>query len=78
MQTQSDRLGPLLGTPFSLIDVFRWNPMENFVDVFRQLLYDNRWPDADTFLICTIWAFASLAIGVWIFRKNEHGLAEAL
>ncbi|MBC7592029.1 MAG: ABC transporter permease [Salinibacterium sp.] len=78
IQVQSDRLGPLLGTQFTLIEVFKWNPMENFIDVFRQLLYDNRWPDGDTFLICAIWAMASLAVGVWIFRRNERGLAEAL
>ena len=78
VQDQSDRIGPLLGTSVTLVDVFRWNPMENFVDVFRQLLYDNRWPDARTFLACAIWAFASFAIGILVFRRNERGLAEAL
>lgn len=78
VQDQSDRIGPLLGTQITLVDIFRWNPMENFVDLFRQLLYDNRWPDASTFLICTAWSFASLAIGIWIFRRNEKSLAEAL
>ena len=78
VQDQSDRIGPLLGPPITLVDIFRWNPMENFVDLFRQLLYDNRWPDASTFLICTAWSFGSLAIGIWIFRRNEKSLAEAL
>ena len=78
VQDQSDRIGPLLGTSVTLVDVFRWNPMENFVDVFRQLLYDNIWPDARTFLACAIWAFASFAIGILVFRRNERGLAEAL
>lgn len=78
VQDLSDDLGPLLGTNITLMEVFRANPMENFVDVFRQLLYDNRWPDGGTFLACTLWSFASLAIGIWVFRRNERSLAEAL
>lgn len=78
IEDQSKNLGPLLGTPFTLVDIFRWNPMENFVNVFRQLLYDNRWPDGGTLLACALWAFASLGLGAWIFRRSERSLAEAL
>ena len=78
VQDQSDRIGPLFGSDIALVDVFRWNPMENYVDVFRQLLYDNRWPDLETFLVCAVWAFLSLAVGVLVFRRNERSLAEAL
>ena len=78
VQDQSRALGQLLGTPITLLDIFKWNPMENFVAVFRQLLYDNRWPDGGTFLACSIWAFATFAVGIWVFRRNERTLAEAL
>ncbi len=78
VQTQSDKIGGLLGSGLHLIDVFRWNPMENFVEVFRQLLYDNRWPDWGTFLACLIWALASLGLGMLVFRRNEKKLAELL
>lgn len=76
--TQSDRIGGLFGTSITLLDVYRWNPLERFVEVFRALLYDNRWPDADSYLIIVCWAVASFVIGLWVFRKNEKGLAETL
>lgn len=78
VKVQSDRIGGFFGTDTTLLDVYRWNPMERFVDVFRTLLYDNRLPSATDFLALVIWALISFALGVWVFRRNEKGLAEAL
>ncbi|MEO6826822.1 MAG: ABC transporter permease [Microbacteriaceae bacterium] len=78
VQTQSDRVGGLFGTPITLLNVYETNPLERFVSVFRQLLYDNRWPDLNDLVTCALWAGVSLALGLWVFRKNEKGLAEAL
>jgi lipopolysaccharide transport system permease protein len=78
VQDLSDRAGPLFGTDLTLYEVFKWNPMENFVEVFRQLLYDNRWPDGGAFLACVVWAFVIFAIGLAVFRRHEKNLAEAL
>lgn len=74
----SERAGPLFGTSLTVFDVFKWNPMENFVLVFRQLLYDNRWPDPGALLACLIWSLATFAIGLAVFRRHEKKLAEAL
>ena len=76
--TQSERIGPLFGTNITLLDIYRWNPMERFVAVFRNLMYDNRWPAFDDLLYILIAAALSFAVGMWIFAKNERGLAEAL
>ncbi len=78
VQTQSDRVGPLLGTPVTVLDIYSINPMVHFVQVFRELLYDNRWPSGGAFLACAIWAVVTFVIGLIIFRRNEKGLAEAL
>lgn len=78
VQTQSDRVGPLFGTPVTVLDIYSVNPMVHFVQVFRELLYDNRWPSGGAFLACAIWAFVTFALGLLIFRRNEKGLAEAL
>jgi lipopolysaccharide transport system permease protein len=75
---RSVEFGPILGTNITIAQLYRLNPMERFVEVFRALLYDNRWPELNDFLYCVIWAFVSLVIGVIVFRRNEKGLAEAL
>lgn len=76
--TQSDKLGGLFGTSVTLTDLYNINPMVPFLEVFRNLLYDNRWPDPMQWLICAAWAFGVLVLGVIVFRKNEKRLAEAL
>jgi len=75
---QSNEIGYLFGTGLTLDFVYSLNPMTHFVEVFRNLLYDNRWPDPTEWLVCALWAAASLLIGVLVFRKNEKNLAEAL
>jgi lipopolysaccharide transport system permease protein len=76
--SQSNEIGGLFGSQITLLDVYQLNPMERFVSVFRQLLYDNRWPDLNDFLTCIVWALVSLVIGVLVFRRSEKGLAELL
>lgn len=78
VESASKSVGPLLGTPITLFDIYRLNPMEHFVALFRQVIYDNRFPNLDDMLICLAWAVGSLVIGILVFRRNERNLAEAL
>lgn len=78
IENESAKIGPLLGWGPTLLEAYRWNPMERFVEVFRNLLYDNRWPTAGDSLFIVIASVLVFAIGAWIFRRNERGLAEAL
>lgn len=78
VKTQSDAIGGIFGSTITLLDIYLANPMVQFVGVFRELLYDNRWPDGGSLLACAIWAIAALVIGLFVFRRNEKGLAEAL
>jgi len=78
VSNQSDEIGYLWGTGLTVDFIYNLNPMTHFVEIFRNLLYDNRWPDATEWLICALWAAVSLFIGVIVFRKNEKNLAEAL
>jgi len=75
---QSNRIGGLFGTDITVEFIYNLNPMTHFVEVFRQLLYDNRWPDLSEWATCSIWALVSLLIGIIVFRSNEKKLAEAL
>ncbi len=74
----SAKIGGLAGTPITVLDLYGLNPMVHFVTLFRELIYDNRWPDGVEWLICTCWALAALGVGMLVFRRNERNLAEAL
>ncbi len=77
VREQSDRIGPLVGS-ISLIDLYRLNPFERFIAVFRSLLYDNTWPRVDDVMACVIWSAVSIGVGVWVFARHEKKLAEIL
>ena len=61
-----------------ILTVYRLNPMERFVEVFRNLLYDNRLPAWDDALYCVGAAVIVFLLGFWAFSRNEKRLAELL
>lgn len=74
---QSEKIGPIVGS-VTLYDLYRLNPMERFTEVFRNLLYDNRWPSLDSTLMCVGWALVSIVLGAIVFTRHQKKLAEAL
>ena len=54
------------------------NPMSVFVDSYRDVLYDLRFPTIGQWLTMALVAFVSLAIGAAVFRRLEPRLAEEL
>ena len=76
--TQSDQLGGLIGTPVTLIDIYSLNPVLGFIEIFRNLLYDNRMPEATTVVIALGWTVAALGAGVLAYARKEKQLAELL
>ncbi|MFC9768520.1 ABC transporter permease [Rhodococcus jostii] len=74
---QSNRIGPILG-PITLFDLYLLNPIGLFAEVFRNLLYDNRWPELSAFVACAVWSVGAFAAGYAVFTRHEKGLAEAL
>jgi ABC-type polysaccharide/polyol phosphate export permease len=58
--------------------VYRLNPMERFVEVFRNLLYDNRLPNGDDLLYCAVVALITFTLGYLVFSRKERRLAELL
>ena len=76
--TQSDTLGGLLGTPITLLDIYSLNPVEGFVEIFRNLLYDNRVPDLGTVLVALAWTVSAFGVGAWMYSRKEKMLAELL
>ena len=54
------------------------NPMSRFVEAFRNVFYDFRFPSAGDLLYITLAGALSLALGYWVFRRYEGRLAEEL
>ena len=76
--TQSEQLGSLLGTPLTLLDVYSLNPVQGFIEIFRNLLYDNRMPELATVVVALGWAIVAFVVGAWMYAKKEKQLAELL
>ena len=76
--TQSERLGGLAGTSVTLMDIYSLNPVQGFIEIFRNLLYDNRMPEGWTVLVALGWNIAALAGGLWMYASKEKQLAELL
>ena len=78
VDNQSAEWGGLLGTPITLADIYRVNPMEPYVAIFRDLLYHNTFPEASSVIAAVSWAVVTFALGLWYFTKTEKRLAELI
>lgn len=78
VETQSTALGGLIGTPITLLDLYTLNPVEGFIEIFRNLLYDNRLPALSTVTVALVWTLCAIGFGTWIYSKKEKMLAELL
>jgi lipopolysaccharide transport system permease protein len=76
--TQSDRLGGLGGSSITLLNLYQLNPVEGFITIFRNLLYDNRMPELLTVGVALAWTIAALVLGLWLYAKKERQMAELL
>jgi lipopolysaccharide transport system permease protein len=76
--TQSERLGGLVGTSVTLMDIYSLNPVHGFIEIFRNLLYDNRLPESSTVLVALGWSVVALVGGLWMYARKEKQLAELL
>ena len=74
----SEKMGGLLQTNVTILDIYSVNPMFHFVEAFRQLMYDNRWPDTIHLVTCGAWTIAALLLGIFVFSRNEKRIAEML
>jgi ABC-type polysaccharide/polyol phosphate export permease len=77
IQDQAERMRAG-GNDFPLEFIYRLNPMERFVSVFRSMLYDNTFPAWDDVVFCVVAAALSLLIGFAVFTRSQHRLVEEL
>jgi ABC-type polysaccharide/polyol phosphate export permease len=56
--------------------VYELNPLVRFVDSYRAVLYDLRFPALSDMLYISVWAVAMLALGLFVFHRLDRRLAE--
>ena len=78
VEVQSEKIGPILGTPFTFLDIYSLNPMVSYVTVFRAFLYDNAMPPVSSIVGSLVWAVIVFGAGLMAFAKVEKRLAELL
>ena len=52
------------------------NPLVRFVDAYRAVLYDLRFPALSDVVYVSLWAVAMLGLGLVVFRRLDRRLAE--
>lgn len=57
--------------PQELLTVFHINPMYQIIYFMRTIILDGCSPTPITYLYCTLSVVITLAVGLWIFRKNQ-------
>jgi len=63
---------------FPLRMVFSWNPLTQFVELFRELVYGLSTGTWGQWLTVTLWACATLAWAAWVFKRRGGDLGEEL
>jgi len=58
--------------------LYQANPMVGFIQSYRALLYDLRWPAAGDLIWVTVVSLLALVVGWAVFQRFEPRLAEEL
>jgi ABC-2 type transport system permease protein len=61
-----------------ILALYDLNPMEHFLTIFRNLLYDNGWPSLSDWIWCICCGIGAFALGFVVFMRNERRLAVLL
>jgi ABC-type polysaccharide/polyol phosphate export permease len=56
--------------------VYTLNPLVRFVDAYRAVLYDLRFPALSDVLYVSAWSVGLLALGLYVFHRLDRRLAE--
>ena len=62
----------------SLLTLYKLNPMTAFVEMYHQMLFYLQFPSWQLFAYAAVVSFATLALGLLMFKKLEPRLAEEL
>lgn len=66
----------VLGYDVPVRSFYELNPLVRFVEAYRDVLYDLRFPPLGDWAYLLAWTVAIAALGMWVFRRLDHRLAE--
>jgi ABC-2 type transport system permease protein len=66
----------VLGVEIPLLRIYSLNPLVRFVGVFRDVLYNLRFPPIWDLAYIVLWSIGTLVVGLWVFSKLDRRLAE--
>jgi ABC-2 type transport system permease protein/lipopolysaccharide transport system permease protein len=52
------------------------NPIAGSIDAMRTIVIDGQWPNFALLAGALVWASFGTAVGYWIFKRLERGLAD--
>jgi ABC-2 type transport system permease protein len=70
------RTAHVFGTEIALRQIYRMNPLVRFIEVFRDVLYNLRFPALWDLCYIVLWAAATFALGMWVFARLDRRIAE--
>jgi ABC-2 type transport system permease protein len=72
----ADKHPVILGWHVPLLRIYNLNPLVRLVTLYRDVLYDLRFPRLVDLAYVTVWSAALLVVGLWVFRRLDRRLAE--
>ena len=55
----------------AISNILRLNPLKYYIDYFRAVLIKGEIPGLQENLMCILFSFAALALGILVFRKRQ-------
>jgi ABC-type polysaccharide/polyol phosphate export permease len=49
-----------------------YNPMYDYIQMFREVILYGQWPTIEEHCICIVCSFAALLIGSWVFKRKQR------
>jgi ABC-2 type transport system permease protein len=62
---------PITAIPEQFRVLYNLNPMYIYITIMRTLVLDAEWPSVYMLLLGTLYSVVMLAVGIWVFRKNQ-------
>ena len=62
---------PITAIPEQFRVLYNLNPMYIYITIMRTLVLAAEWPSVYMLLLGTLYSVVMLAVGIWVFRKNQ-------